>query len=91
MKRLIEYQLTSEEIRHLFSSQDVYDLHLNIFNKKKVCGDSEKYMIARVLFSRGENEESRKMIETIESDSYRRTCLEAYASWVGAKHGEILN
>lgn len=89
MRRLIDYNLTEHEILEIFGTQEKYERDLKWYDKEP--GDEgEKYHIALVLFLRGEREESLKMIKSIESDSYRQTCLEAYASW-GAEPGEIIN
>ena len=87
MKRLVDYNLTEQEIRQIFGSQESYDTYLELFAKYP---DSEKVKIACVLFLRGKKEESLKMIESIEDEEYRRCCLQdEYGSWVIWEKGWI--
>ena len=81
MKRLADYELTDEEIREIFASLDNYKLHLKLFEDDPVCGDVEKYDIAALLHTRGEKEESRRLIASIEDEEYRITCLQLSAGW----------
>lgn len=89
MKRLADYQLTKNEILNIFGSQEKYERDLEWYAKKK-NSNTEKYDVACLLFMRGERDESLKIIESIENESYRQTCLEAYAGW-GAPEGVVVN
>ena len=87
MKRLVDYNLTEQEIQQIFGSQEDYEYYLNVFAKNP---NSEKVKIACVLFHRGKKEESRKMIESIEDEEYRRECLrDHYGSWCAWEEGCI--
>ena len=85
MKRLVDYNLTEQEIQQIFGSQEGYGRYLELFAKYP---NSEKVKIANVLFLRGKKEESRKMIESIEDEEYRRECLrDHYGSWCAWEEG----
>ncbi len=89
MKRLVDYNLTEQEIWQIFGSQERYERHLGWYAKKLNSID-EICDIARVLFLRGKKEESRKMIESIEDEEYRRECLQdCYGSWCAWEEGCI--
>ena len=89
MKRLADYTFTDYEIQNIFGSRDKYRLDSEWYGKNP-APDTEKYLVAHLLFLRGEREESRKMIESIEDEEYRYSCLEDYAAW-GAPDGTIIN
>ena len=89
MKRLVDYNLTDQEIWQIFGSQESYEIALEWYEKNPGCID-EIRDIACVLFHRGKKEESRKMIESIEDEEYRRECLrDHYGSWCAWEEGCI--
>ena len=89
MKRLIDYNLTEDEIVEVFGTQEDFERNLKWYEKEP-GGDGEKYHIALVLFLRGKREESRKMLESIEDEESRQECLEDSIAW-GAEPGCIVN
>ena len=91
MKRLIDYNLTKDEIRQIFGSQKNFEHNLEWYAKDiESERDNEKFDIAYLLFLRGKREESRKMLESIEDEEYRQECLEDSIAW-GAEPGCIVN
>ncbi len=87
MKRLVDFNLTGQEIRQIFGSQEDYESDLAWYAKKpNTVG--EKVRIACVLFHRGKKEESRKMLESIEDEREREICLrDHYGSWCAWEEG----
>ena len=71
MKRLADYNITSDEARIVFGSINNYKLHLKLFEEDSVCGDSEKLDIASLLSLRGKHEEALNMINSIKDAGYR--------------------
>ncbi len=87
MKRLADYNLTEQEIRQIFGSQEGYERHLGWYEKNPGSID-EICDIACVLFHRGKKEESRKMLESIEDEREREICLrDHYGSWCAWEEG----
>ena len=89
MQKITDFNLTEQEIRKIFSSQEDYAFFLAWYAQHP-GSNSEKVKIARMLFIRGKLEESRELLETIEDERLRQDCLLEYASW-DAPEGVIVN
>lgn len=90
MKRFWEYDVTEEEMQEM-SSRGRADYESRVrFLKETGDYQYEKLCIAMLLHIRGDREGSRKMIESIEDESYRRCCWRDYSGWECAAKGLLL-
>lgn len=88
IKRFTEYEPTKEEVGKIFATEDSYRAWLEVNDERSPLNDSEKNKIAQLLEVRGQKEEARRVLETIENDSYRETCLHASRGWWGSGMNE---
>ena len=80
MKRLVDYNLTDDEIREIFGTAEKYKEDLEWYGENP-DQDTENYFIAHLLFIRGNEAESLSLIKSIKDEEYRQNCLDEYASW----------
>ena len=86
MKRFVDYSPTKEEMDYVFG--EGLDAITEFFDEKS-CGDDEKLYIAQLLFYRGQKEESRKIIDSVEDKRFRRHCMEMYGCWCDWEKGYL--
>lgn len=68
-----------------YSSVEDFMQDMEEFSEDAVCSDSEKHHIAYILTERDQEKEAREVLESIEDEDYRETCLEVLESWLFRK------
>jgi len=86
MKHFMDYKPTREEIEAIFGDPD--DQETLEYIKFIEGTDSEKFEIAGLLMSRGENKEAFEMIDAIEDEMYRDDMRQIIKSWLSLPPGQ---
>ena len=90
MKRFLDYEPTKEELRQIIGEGDDFVKETLEEFDQTPGGDYEKLKIARLLFVRGQEDESWKMLGTIEDEERRRVAMEErYSEWCDWSEGLI--
>ena len=87
MKRLADYNITEEEIKHIFGGQKEYEAVLE-YIELYFDRNYEKVHIAYLLFIRGDREESRKILENVKDGPVGHLYIRYYDWWEDEAAGD---